>query len=467
MSKAPLSSPVFRKISRIALSEGVKAYVIGGYVRDYYLHRPSSDIDIVIVGSGIAVAEKLAEELGTRLTVFRTYGTAMLQAYGMEIEFVGARKESYTPQSRNPRVESGTLEDDQLRRDFTINAMAWSLNEENFGELVDPFDGMHDLENLIIRTPTDADVTFSDDPLRMMRGVRFASQLGFDLDSETFDAIKRNARRMSIITKERISVELNKILSSDRPSIGLELMEMTGLMQEILPEIHNLCGVERHGGLAHKDNFKHTMQVLDNVSRRSDNLWLRWAALLHDVAKPVTKSFDSSTGFSFHGHNVVGSKMAKSIFIRLKLPLGETLKYVQKMIFLHMRPIALVEDEVTDSAVRRLLFEASDDIDDLMLLAEADITSAQRAKVERALANMCLVREKLKDIEEKDRIRNFRIPINGDMIMQEFDVEPSQILAQIKEEVKNAILDGKIPNEYDPAHELMCRLAEEYGLKHR
>lgn len=441
--------------------------MIGGYVRDFFLHRPSSDIDILIVGNGIAVAQEVARELDVHLSVFKTYGTAMLQAYGMEIEFVGARKESYSPQSRNPKVETGTLEDDQLRRDFTINAMAWSLNEEDFGALIDPFDGMCDLENLIIRTPTDADVTFSDDPLRMMRGVRFASQLGFDLYGDTFDAIKRNAHRMSIITKERICVELNKILSSPKPSIGLELMELTGLMQQILPEIHTLSGVERHGTMAHKDNFKHTMQVLDNVSRHSDNLWLRWAALLHDVAKPVTKSFDSSSGFSFHGHNVVGSKMAKNIFLRLRLPLGEPLKYVQKLIFLHMRPISLVEDEVTDSAVRRLLFEASDDIDDLMLLAEADITSAQRAKVEKALANMKLVREKLKDIEQKDRIRNFKIPINGDMIMQQFDVEPSRVLADIKEEVKNAILDGKIPNEYEPAHELMCRLALQRGLKRR
>ena len=347
----PLSDPVFHRISRIAAEQGVEAYVVGGYVRDHYLHRPSTDIDVVVVGSGIALAEALARELHVKLSVFKTFGTAMLRSHGVEIEFVGARKESYTHDSRKPQVEAGTLEDDQLRRDFTINALAWSLDADRFGELVDPFDGMYDLEEGIIRTPCDPDVTFSDDPLRMMRALRFATQLGFTIEEETFDAITRNAERIKIVSRERIAVELNKIVLSPVPSIGFELLELTGLLALIFPEMHALKGVERRGKHAHKDNFIHTLKVLDNVARRSDDLWLRWAAVLHDIAKPLTKAYDPRVGWTFHGHETLGSKMVPSIFRRLKLPLNEHMKFVQKMVFLHLRPIILSEDLVTDSAV--------------------------------------------------------------------------------------------------------------------
>lgn len=460
----PLSDPIFRRISRLAAEQGVEAYVVGGYVRDHYLRRPSTDIDVVVVGSGVALAEALARELHTHVSVFKTFGTAMLRAGGVEIEFVGARRESYARDSRKPQVEPGTLEDDQLRRDFTINALAWSLSEARFGELVDPFDGMYDLEQGIIRTPCDPDVTFSDDPLRMMRAVRFAAQLGFTIEDETFDAIVRNAERIRIVSRERIAAELNKIVLSPVPSMGFELLELTGLLRLIFPELHALKGVEKRGRHAHKDNFVHTLKVLDNVARRSDDLWLRWAAVLHDIAKPLTKAYDPKVGWTFHGHEVLGSKMVPAIFRQLKLPLNEHMKFVQKMVFLHLRPIILSEDLVTDSAVRRLLFEAGDDVEALMTLCEADITSGIDAKVKRFLANFELVRRKMKDLEERDRIRNFQPPVTGELIMQTYGIGPCRVIGEIKERIKNAILDGEIPNDYAAAYALMEREAAARGL---
>ena len=460
----PLKNPIFKHITRVVDRMGVEAYVVGGYVRDYYLYRPSSDIDVVVVGSGVAVAEELGKELGAKVTIFKTYGTAMLRWRDTEVEFVGARKESYTPESRNPLVEPGTLEDDQRRRDFTINAMAWSLNGDRFGELVDPFGGMEDLDDCIIRTPCKPDKTFSDDPLRMMRAVRFASQLGFDIDDETFDGICRQAERIKIITKERINVELNKILASPVPSIGLTLMHNSGLLQYVLPELERMSGVERRGKHAHKDNFEHTMKVLDNVAKQTDDLWLRWAALLHDIGKPTTKAYDPKHGWTFHQHEVVGSKMIPQIFRRLKLPMNEPMRFVQKMVFLHMRPIVLSEDLVTDSAVRRLLFEAGDDIEKLMTLCEADITSGIDAKVKQFLKNFQLVRAKMQDLEERDRVRNFQPPITGDIIMKTYNLPPCSAIGEIKEVIKNAILDGIIPNEYDAAYQLMEEEARKRGL---
>lgn len=467
MTASPLDLPVFGRIRRIASEQGVKAYVIGGYVRDYYLRRPCTDIDVVVAGSGIALAEALGKELHSKVSVFRTFGTAMLRADGLEVEFVGARKESYDWNSRKPHVEDGTIEDDQRRRDFTVNAMAWSLNDEDFGELVDPFDGMCDLQECIMRTPCDPDITFSDDPLRMMRGIRFASQLGFSLSEETFDAICRNRQRISIVSAERICTELNKIVMSPVPSMGFKLLELTGLLELIFPELHALCGVEKVGLLSHKDNFKHTLKVLDKVALRSDDMWLRWAAVMHDIAKPLTKSFDPRTGFSFHGHEIMGSRMVKPIFTRLKLPLGENMRFVRKMVSLHLRPIALVEDEVTDSAVRRLLFEAGDDVESLMTLCEADITSGNEDKVRRLLRNFEVVRQKMKDLEERDRIRNFQPPVTGETIMAEYDVQPCRAIGVIKEKIKNAILEGEIPNEFEPAHRMMEVLAEQFGLRKR
>lgn len=443
---------------------GLEAYVVGGYVRDYYLHRPSSDIDVVVVGSGVAVAEELAKRLGAKLTIYRTYGTAMLRWKDTEVEFVGARRESYTRQSRNPLVEPGTLEDDQRRRDFTINAMAWSINGHNFGELVDPFGGMEDLEDCIIRTPCEPDKTFSDDPLRMMRAVRFASQLGFDIDDDTFDGICRQAERINIITKERIIVELNKIMESPVPSIGLTLMRVSGLLKYVLPELDRMAGVERRGKHGHKDNFEHTMKVLDNIAKRTDDLWLRWAALLHDIGKPQTKEYDARQGWTFHQHEAVGSKIVPQIFRRLRLPMNEPMRFVQKMVFLHMRPIVLSEDLVTDSAVRRLLFEAGDDIDKLMTLCEADITSGNDNKVRLYLKNFELVRAKMRDLEERDRVRNFQPPITGDLIMKTYNLPPSSIIGEIKEVIKNAILDGIIPNDYDAAYRLMEEEATKRGI---
>ena len=460
----PLRHPIFKHITSVVDRMSVEAYVVGGYVRDYYLRRPSSDIDVVVVGSGIAVAEELGKMLGAKVVVYKTYGTAMLRWRDAEVEFVGARKESYTPESRNPHVEPGTLEDDQRRRDFTINAMAWSVNGKNFGELVDPFGGMEDIEDCIIRTPCEPDTTFSDDPLRMMRAVRFASQLGFDIDDETFDGICRQAERIKIISKERIIVELNKILASPVPSIGLTLMHTSGLLKYVLPELERMSGIERRGKHAHKDNFEHTMKVLDNLAKRSDNLWLRWAALLHDIGKPTTKNYEPQHGWTFHQHEVVGSKMIPQLFRRLKLPMNEPMRFVQKMVFLHMRPIVLSEDLVTDSAVRRLLFEAGDDIEELMTLCEADITSGIDAKVQRYMRNFELVRTKLKDLEERDRIRNFQPPITGDIIMKTYNLPPCSAIGEIKEVIKNAILDGVIPNEYDAAYRLMEEEAAKRGL---
>ncbi len=461
----PLAARVFRRIQRIVDDRGLQAFVIGGFVRDYYLRRPSNDIDVVVIGSGIEVAEALGRELHTKVSVFKTFGTAMLRCDGWEIEFVGARKESYSRDSRKPVVEAGTIEDDQRRRDFTINALAWSLNDATFGELVDPFDGMGDMESLIIRTPCDPDVTFDDDPLRMLRAVRFASQLGFDIYPDTFDAIQRNAHRIEIVSKERIITEINKIVLSPRPSIGFELLEMTGLLKLVFPELDALKGIERRGAHAHKDNFRHTLQVLDNVAQRSDDLWLRWAALLHDIAKPATKAYDPKIGWTFHGHEVLGSKMVPSIFRTMKLPLNERMKFVQKMVFLHLRPIVLSEDLVTDSAVRRLLFEAGDDVESLMTLCEADITSGIESKVKRYLQNFELVRRKMADIEEKDRVRNFQPPISGELIMATYGIPPCREIGDIKAIIKDAILDGEIPNDYDAAYALMEKLADERGLK--
>ena len=461
----PLKHPIFKHIKSTVDRLGVEAYVIGGYVRDHYLRRPSTDIDVVVVGSGVAVAEELGRELGAKVTIYKTYGTAMLHWRDPEVEFVGARRESYTPESRNPQVEPGTLEDDQRRRDFTINALAWSLNGTRFGELVDPFGGLDDLDDCIIRTPCEPDKTFSDDPLRMMRAVRFASQLGFDIDDETFDGIARQAERIKIITRERISVELNKILASPVPSIGLTLMRTSGLLKYVLPELDRMAGIERRGKHAHKDNFEHTMKVLDNVAKRTDDLWLRWAALLHDIGKPLTKAYDQRAGWTFHQHEAVGSKLVPQIFRRLRLPLNEPMRFVQKMVFLHMRPIVLSEEIITDSAVRRLLFEAGDDIDSLMLLCEADITSGIDSKVQRYLRNFELVREKLRDLEERDRVRNFQPPITGDLIMKTYNLPPSSIIGEIKEVIKNAILDGIIPNDYDAAYKLMEEEAERRGVK--
>ena len=461
----PLAARVFRRIQRIVDDRGLQAFVIGGFVRDYYLRRPSNDIDVVVIGSGIEVAEALGRELHTKVSVFKTFGTAMLRCDGWEIEFVGARKESYSRDSRKPVVEAGTIEDDQRRRDFTINALAWSLNDATFGELVDPFDGMGDMERLIIRTPCDPDVTFDDDPLRMLRAVRFASQLGFDIYPDTFDAIQRNAHRIEIVSKERIITEINKIVLSPRPSIGFELLEMTGLLKLVFPELDALKGVERRGSHAHKDNFRHTLQVLDNVAQRSDVLWLRWAALLHDIAKPATKAYDPKIGWTFHGHEVIGSKMVPSIFRAMKLPLNDRMKFVQKMVFLHLRPSVLSEDLVTDSAVRRLLFEAGDDVESLMTLCEADITSGIESKVKRYMQNFELVRRKMADIEEKDRVRNFQPPISGELIMSTYGIPPCREIGDIKAIIKDAILDGQIPNEYEAAYALMEQLAAERGLK--
>ncbi len=467
MIPAPLDNPVFGHIRETVDCLGVEAYVVGGFVRDYYLRRPSTDIDVVVVGDGVAVAEDLGRKLRAKVSIFKTFGTAMLRWQGTEVEFVGARRESYSHDSRKPQVEPGTLEDDQRRRDFTINAMAWSLNAATFGRLVDPFDGMYDLEECTIRTPCDPDITFSDDPLRMMRAIRFASQLGFDIYDETFEAIRRNRERISIVSRERIIVELNKIVASPVPSIGFELLELTGLLELIFPEMHRLSGVERRGSHAHKDNFKHTLKVLDNVALRSEDLWLRWAAVLHDIAKPLTKAYDPHIGWTFHQHEVVGSKMIPQIFRRMKLPMNEHMRFVQKLVFLHLRPIILSEDMVTDSAVRRLLFEAGDDVESLMTLCEADITSGIDAKVKRYMANFELVRRKMRDLEERDRIRNFQPPITGDIIMRTYDLSPCSIIGEIKDRIKNAILDGEIPNEYDAAYAMMQRLAEEFGLSEK
>lgn len=465
--KEHLSNPVFRLVGSVADEVGQPCLVVGGYVRDIFLERHSTDIDFVTVGSGIRIAENLAAKLGpkTSLAVYRNFGTAQVKYKGLELEFVGARKESYSHDSRKPIVENGTLEDDQKRRDFTINAMAVSVNDANFGELVDPFGGLDDLHRRIIRTPLDPDITFSDDPLRMMRAIRFATQLDFDIYPETFSAIARNCERISIISRERIFDELGKIIRSRKPSRGFILLEQSGLLRLIFPEMQALKGTEVIDGRGHKDNFYHTLQVLDNVAEKTDNEWLRWAAVFHDIAKPVTKRYDPTLGWTFHNHNFIGRKMIPGIFKRLKFPMNDKMRYVQKMVELHMRPIALVEDEVTDSAVRRLLFDAGDDIEDLMLLCEADITSKNQEKVRRFLDNFVLVRNKLIEIEEKDRIRNFQPPVSGQEIMETFGIEPSRVVGEIKEVLKNAILDGQIPNQREAAWDLMLRVAAEKGLQ--
>lgn len=462
-----ISAKPFRLISEAADELGVEAYVIGGYVRDIFLYRPSKDIDVVAVGSGIELANAVANKLGkrTHLSVFKNFGTAQVKCGDLEIEFVGARKESYNRDSRKPIVEDGTLEDDQNRRDFTINALALCLNKDRYGELVDPFGGLDDMDNLIIRTPLDPDITFSDDPLRMMRAVRFASQLGFFIHPDTFEAIERNKERISIISKERIVDELNKIVLSPKPSIGFDLLDKSGLLQLIFPELCELKGAETREGIGHKDNFAHTLMVLDRLSKTTDNLWLRWSAIFHDIGKPATKRFDNRLGWTFHNHNFIGERMLPGIFRRMKLPMNEKMKYVQKMVNLHMRPIALADDEVTDSAIRRLLFDAGDDIDDLMKLCEADITSKNPEKVRRFLNNFRLVREKLAEIEEKDRVRNFQPPVSGEEIMETFALPPSQPVGVIKEAIKNAILDGVIPNEHDAAYQFMLERAAKMGFK--
>lgn len=458
--RSAIDKPVFHLVGEAADSLGRECYVVGGYVRDIMLRRPSTDVDFVTVGSGIEVASEVARRLkGSHLSVFRNYGTAQVKRRSVELEFVGARKESYHRESRNPVVEDGTLDDDIARRDFTVNAMALCVNAGRFGELIDRYNGIDDLRRGLIRTPLDPDVTFSDDPLRMMRAIRFATQLGFEIVDETFNAIRRNARRIEIISKERVADELMKIMRSPQPSRGWQLLFRSGLLKIIFPELAALRGIDVVNGVGHKDNFFHTMSVLDNVAAQTDNVWLRWAALLHDIAKPVTKRWDDKLGWTFHGHNAVGAKMVPRIFRRMKLPMNEHMKYVQKLVELHMRPIALVEEIVTDSAVRRMLFDAGDDVDDLMTLCSADITSKNQMKVERFRRNYELVKQKMVELEERDRIRNFQPPVDGIEIMQTFGLGECREVGIIKEHIKNAILDGEIPNEHEAARALMLRFA--------
>lgn len=466
-----MDQPVFSLLRSAAGKLDRPAYVVGGYVRDCLMGRPvRNDIDVVVAGSGIDLAEVFAGMLGGRahVSVFRNFGTAMVRT-GIEgnwtVEFVGARKESYRADSRKPIVEDGTIEDDQRRRDFTINAMAFSLGQDDFGDLLDPFNGMEDLELCILRTPLDPDITYSDDPLRMMRAARFASQLGFDIESGSFDAIRRNAARINIVSTERITDEFEKIMASPRPSIGLHLLFAGGLLDHFFPELLALKGAEFIDGKGHKDNFHHTLQVVDNVAVVSDKLWLRWAALLHDIAKPATKKFDPEAGWTFHSHEFVGARMVINIFRRMKLPMDERMKYVQKLVLLHLRPIVLAQEEVTDSAVRRLLFEAGDDIDDLMALCEADITSKNPQKVKKYLANFELVRRKLVEVEEKDRLRNWQPPVSGEIIMGTFGIPPGKEVGIIKNAIREAILEGEIHNDYEQAHAFMLKEGKKLGLK--
>ncbi len=464
--KVALNSEVFKLLGATADELGISCYVVGGYVRDLFLRRPTNDIDVVVVGSGITMAESFASKLKGRchLSVFRNFGTAQVKWRGMEIEFVGARRESYSHDSRKPIVEDGTLEDDQNRRDFTINALAICLNEEHFGELVDPFDGLLDLEDGIVRTPLDPDITFSDDPLRMLRCVRFAAQLNFMIEDETFEALERNAERLQIISGERIIAEMNKIMQCKTPSRGLMELHRSGLLVRFLPEVAALDAVDVQNGRKHKNNFYHTLEVLDNVAKESDNLWLRWAALLHDIGKPRSKRWDNGIGWTFHNHDFIGEKMIVPLFRRLKLPLDERMKYVKKLVGLHMRPIAIADDIVTDSAVRRLLFDAGDDIDDLMLLCEADVTSKNAERKKGFLQNFKIVREKLVMIEEKDRIRNFQPPVSGDEIMEMFGLQPCMEVGAIKSALKDAVLDGAVPNEREAALNFVIRKAQSMGL---
>ena len=465
-----LDNPIYRIVGATADKLGLPAYAVGGVVRDHFLHRPCTDIDIVCIGNGIQLAEATAHSINPNIqvTVFKHFGTASFnyrQGDSLwQIEFVGARRESYRHDSRKPIVEVGTLQDDQNRRDFTINAMAVSLNQDSFGQLLDPFGGIHDLDQGIIRTPLDPDITFSDDPLRMMRAIRFATQLQFRILPETLDAIQRNASRIRIVSAERITTELNKIILSPSPSLGFKLLQKTGLMAIIFPEFSNLKGVETVGGRGHKDNFYHTLEVLDHVAANSNDLWLRWAAILHDIGKPATKRYDPKLGWTFHGHEVKGSRMVKKIFSRLRLPLDNKMKYVEKLVLLHLRPIILAEDQVTDSAVRRLLFDAGDDIDDLMTLCQADITSKNEEKVRRYMKNFQLVRQKLVELEERDRIRNFQPPVSGDDIMKTFNISPCREIGIIKDTIKDAILDGIIPNDREAAWQMMLQKAAELGL---
>ncbi len=465
--KICLHNPIFEIISGIVTTKSQECFVVGGYVRDYILNRESDDIDIVVLGSGIELAKEVAAKISkrTKVNIFRNFGTAMLKYKQYEIEFVGARKESYSRDSRKPAIEDGTLEDDQKRRDFTINTLALSLNKETYGELIDSFGGLSDLKNKIIRTPLNPDNTYSDDPLRMLRAVRFASQLGFKIEEKSLTAINKNKARIEIVSKERITDELNKIILSPRPSAGFVLLEKTGLLELIFPELDRMKGVQVRDRKAYKDIFLHTIKVLDNISEKTDNLWLRWAALLHDIGKPVTKRFYSDQGWTFHGHEFIGEKMISDIFRKMKLPMGWQMKYVQKIVNLHHRPIALALDEVTDSAVRRLLFEAGDDIEDLMTLCEADITSKIGEKVRRYLKNFKNVRKKLVEIEEKDAISNFQPPVDGEIIMKTFSLKPCREVGIIKNAIKEAILDGEIRNDFDEAYTFMIKKAGELGLK--
>jgi len=459
--------PIFKIIAETARQPSLETYVIGGFVRDLILNRPSKDIDIVCIGSGIELAERIAEKLGpeTHVAVYRNFGTAQIRYEDLDIELVGARKESYRSESRKPIVEDGSLQDDQNRRDFTINAMGISLNETNYGELIDPFDGQRDLKRKIIRTPLEPGITFSDDPLRMMRAVRFASQLNFDIDSETFEALISMKDRISIVSQERISDELNKIILSPKPSYGFKLLYQAGLLKIIFPEMIELIGVEHIEGKGHKDNFYHTLEVLDNVAKFSDDLWLRWAAILHDIAKPATKKFDKKVGWTFHNHEEVGARMVAGIFRRMKLPLNEKMRFVKKLVRLHLRPIVLSKSDITDSAMRRLLVEASEDLESLMILCRADITSKNPEKVKKYLRNFDIVEEKLAELEERDKLRNFQPVISGELIMSAFGIKPSKEVGVIKEVIREAILEGNIPNELGPAIELMIREGEKLGLK--
>ncbi|NJB82888.1 CCA tRNA nucleotidyltransferase [Wenyingzhuangia aestuarii] len=462
-----IQHPVFEYITQAAKELEVDAYVIGGFVRDFILERGTAkDIDVVAIGSGIDLALKVADLLPSKpkVQVFKTYGTAMLRYQDIEIEFVGARKESYSEDSRNPQVEEGTLKDDQNRRDFTINALAISLNQNSLGALLDPFNGVDDLQAKIIRTPLDPDITYSDDPLRMMRAIRFATQLNFQIEKESLEAISKNAERLKIITRERVMVEVNKILEAPVPSIGFLHLERTSLLQQILPELTDLKGVQEVEGQKHKDNFYHTLEVVDNISKNTDDVWLRWAALLHDIGKAPTKRFSKKVGWTFHNHEFVGSKMAYKLFKRLKLPLNNKMKFVQKMVLLSSRPIVLAS-EVTDSAIRRLVFDAGDDIESLMTLCEADITTKNPNKFKRYHNNFKLVRNKIKEVEERDKVRNFEPPISGEIIMNTFDLKPCREIGQIKDYIKEAILDGVIPNDYDQAFQLMLKRGEKLGLQ--